>query len=114
MSDEHQIPITGFETPQPDWTRPQEDIETDAQKYARASQIAQDEINQDILACFSTPAGKRVFSWLWQGTITQPTFNANLGYEVGVGWGFAREGQNTLVRELQSRMEAARNILETI
>ena len=65
------------------------------------------ELDRDILATFSTAAGRRVFEWLWQATVMQPTFNGQLPMDRAVPWGFAREGQNSIVRDLRMRMERA-------
>ena len=64
-------------------------------------------LDLDIAATFATAQGQRVFKWLWQATVMQPTFDGSLPMDRAVPWGFAREGQNSIVRELRTRMERA-------
>lgn len=62
-------------------------------------------INELIHATFSTPSGKEVLSWLRENTIEAGTWLSSLPYEKAVAHGFAREGQNSLVRDIELRMK---------
>lgn len=101
-------------SPKPDalfdwlWEKPNADEEAGAEQRKEVADVA-DELNRDILSTFSTAAGKRVWEWLWQGTILQPTFMADYGYDLGTAYGFARDGQNRLIMDLHRRMTAARD-----
>ena len=60
----------------------------------------------DILMArtFSTEEGRQVLAWLRQMTIEVPSWVP--GQEAS--YGYAREGQNSLVREIERRMERAK------
>lgn len=60
-------------------------------------------LDQQILTCFSTRAGKKVMQHL-KDLAGQPGFDAGLGLFNGIANGFAREGQVALVQYLQKRM----------
>jgi hypothetical protein len=66
---------------------------------------AVDDIKQDIdiliTRTFSTEEGRQVLAWLRQVTIEVPAWVP--GQEAS--YGYAREGQNSLVREIERRME---------
>lgn len=56
---------------------------------------------------FDTPTGRKVLKYLRDMTIENATWQASLGMEKGVPHGFAREGQNALVRHIEERIEQA-------
>lgn len=66
------------------------------------------QLNADILATFSTAAGKRTFEWLWGGTVMQSTFHGSFDGAKAANYGFYRGGQNELMLELHRRMELAK------
>lgn len=57
-----------------------------------------------IARTFSTEEGRQVLAWLRQVTIETPAWVP--GQEAS--YGFAREGQNSIVREIERRMERGR------
>lgn len=63
------------------------------------------EINHKIYMIFTTKEGKEVLEWLKQNTTEAATWMSSLPYDKAVAHGFAREGQNALVRELENRIE---------
>ena len=68
----------------------------------------QEELNANILATFSSPAGQQVWSWLWKQTILQPVFAPRHDGASAAEYGFWRGGQNDVVMGLHTRMEQAR------
>jgi hypothetical protein len=65
----------------------------------------ENEIDLVITRVFSTEDGVRLLDWLRSITIEQPTWYP--GEEPSHG--FAREGQNSIVRELERRIKRARS-----
>jgi hypothetical protein len=63
------------------------------------------ELNKAFARCFGTPAGRKVLAYLHQVRLAA-CFNAELGWENGIAYGFAREGQNTLINEIDMRIDA--------
>lgn len=68
----------------------------------------QAELDKLYLACFKTPAGKAVLEHLISNTIHAATWMASLDYNKAIAHGFAREGQNALVRNIEQRIERAK------
>lgn len=69
-----------------------------------------DEIKQmdlNIAKTFSSAAGKKTLKWLRDQTIELPTWQISDGLS-GVMTGFAREGQNALIRLIEQRMRRAK------
>jgi hypothetical protein len=62
---------------------------------------AKQDIDILITRTFSTEEGRQVLAWLRQVTIEVPAWVP--GQEAS--YGYAREGQNSLVREIERRME---------
>lgn len=58
--------------------------------------------------CFKTKAGKAVLEHLVKNTIHSATWMASLPYDKAIAHGFAREGQNALVRNIEQRIERGR------
>jgi len=68
-------------------------------------------LNSAFLRCFSTPDGQIVLDFLKKNTIEagtwMPGLAASNGLEAATAHGFAREGQNALVRDVLGRIELA-------
>ena len=65
-----------------------------------------DEINKIILRLFSSRDGSRVLEYFKNKTLDQPSFHPG----EDPSYGYLREGQNSVWREVLHRMESARNI----
>jgi hypothetical protein len=65
-----------------------------------------DELDKMYLRAFSTEAGQKVLRQLRMQTIEQPTWYPG----EDASHGFAREGQNSLVREIERRIKRARKL----
>ena len=65
----------------------------------------ENEIDLLITRVFSTEDGVKLLEWLRSITIEQPTWYPG----EDPSHGFAREGQNSLVRELERRIKRARS-----
>lgn len=78
----------------------------DAQAPEAPQYSATDQANIDklISKMFDTYEGQQVMTWLSSAYLQQPTWAP--GYSTD--WGFFREGQNTLIRELQTRIKRAK------
>lgn len=63
------------------------------------------EINHHFERAFSTPSGKKVLEWLTLHTLDTPTWWPGKPTD----YGFFREGQNGLVRQIKSKIEKAKN-----
>ena len=61
-------------------------------------------IDRSIAVMFDTQQGKEVLDWLQAAFLHQPTWAP--GYDTD--FGFFREGQNTLIRELLARRNRAK------
>lgn len=68
----------------------------------------QSNIDDAYFECFRTKAGKIVLEHLTKNTIEAATWRAGLPYEQAIANGFAREGQNALVRNMIDRTERGR------
>tara|TARA_R100000808_G_scaffold10709_1_gene28295 strand:- start:1352 stop:1612 length:261 start_codon:yes stop_codon:yes gene_type:complete len=67
----------------------------------RVSGAASSELDKAFGQCFGTAAGKTVLEYLRKSTIEQPTWFPG----EDASHGYAREGQNSLVREIERRIE---------
>lgn len=65
----------------------------------------QDDTDLQFVRCFSTEAGQEVLEYLKSVTVDQPTWYPG----EDPSHGFAREGQNSIVREIIKRIERGRN-----
>jgi hypothetical protein len=74
------------------------------QKQAAPEEQPKAEIDILIARTFGTPEGKQVLTWLRQATIETPAWVP--GHDAS--YGFAREGQNSLVREIERRIGRAK------
>ena len=64
-----------------------------------------DELDRMFAKTFATQAGKRVLTYLRRTTIEQPTWYPG----EDASHGYAREGQNSIVREIERRIDRARS-----
>jgi len=69
-------------------------------------QISQDDVDIAYVRCFSTEAGQEVIDHLKAMTLDQPSWFPG----EDPSHGFAREGQNSVVREILRRIERGRNL----
>lgn len=90
----------GFKDLEPGLTPEQQEI-FDAQTKAHF------ELCKAFQATFSTETGKRVLKHLREMTIENAAWCASMGMENGVAHGFAREGQNSIVRYMEERIAEA-------
>lgn len=65
----------------------------------------QDELDLEFVRCFSTEAGANVLQYLRSVTLDQASWYPG----EDPSHGFAREGQNSIVREIERRIERGRN-----
>jgi len=63
------------------------------------------DIDLSFVRCFSTEAGQEVLEYLKGLTLNQPSWYPG----EDPSHGFAREGQNSIVREILKRIERGRN-----
>lgn len=68
------------------------------------TKIAQDELDLMFVRCFSTEAGTQVLEYLTSMTLDQPSWYPG----EDPSHGYAREGQNSIVREIMRRLERGR------
>jgi hypothetical protein len=73
---------------------------------AEKQQVDKDDIDRLYLRVFASDDGAKLLTHLRSLTIEQPTWYP--GEEASHG--YAREGQNSLVREIERRMKRARNL----
>lgn len=66
--------------------------------------ISQDDLDLAFVRCFSTEAGQEVLEYLRGVTVDQPSWYPG----EDPSHGFAREGQNSIVREIMKRVERGR------
>ena len=76
----------------------------DLQSEAQPTRDSEDPINKVFAKCFSSTDGQRVLAFLRSKTIEQPTFIPG----ADASYGFAREGQNAIVREIEARVRYGR------
>jgi len=74
--------------------------------HLHKSRIAQDDLNTAFVRCFSTEAGIEVLEHLKQVTLDQPSWYPG----EDPSHGFAREGQNSIVREILRRIDKGRQL----
>ena len=68
------------------------------------SETEQADLDKAIAQTFDTDAGKKVLAWLEGSYLNQPCWAP--GYSTD--FGYYREGQNTLIREMVMRIERAK------
>lgn len=69
-------------------------------------QVDKDDIDRLYLRVFGSDDGQKLLTHLRSLTIEQPTWYPG----EDASHGFAREGQNSLVREIERRMKRARSL----
>jgi len=74
--------------------------------HLQEKKISQDDIDIAYVRCFSTEAGQEVLDHLKAMTLDQPSWFPG----EDPSHGFAREGQNSVVREMLRRVERGRNL----
>jgi len=70
------------------------------------SHTDRDDLDMAFVRCFSTKEGQTVLEHLRKTTIEQPTWYPG----EDASHGFAREGQNSIVREIERRITRGRNL----
>jgi hypothetical protein len=83
------------------------DIKPDLEQV-EISRQKQYEENMDFYKAFSTPSGKKVLEWLTKHTLDSPTWWPSQSEK----FGYFREGQNSLVRQLKSKIQQAKDYQE--
>lgn len=73
-------------------------------EHLQQNKLAQDDINVLYVRCFSTEAGIEVLEHLKSVTLDQPSWFPG----EDPSHGFAREGQNSVVREILRRIDRGR------
>lgn len=73
-------------------------------EHLQQNKLAQDDINVLYVRCFSTEAGIEVLEHLKSVTLDQPAWYPG----EDPSHGFAREGQNSVVREILRRIDRGR------
>lgn len=87
------------------------DNEPDANQMKERARKAYEE-NHHFDKAFSTPSGRKVLEWLDKHTLGTPSWWPDADYNKAVANGFWREGQNSLVRQIKSKIEQARHYKE--
>ena len=64
-----------------------------------------DDLDTNFVRCFSTDAGQEVLAYLKAMTVDQPAWYPG----EDPSQGYAREGQNSIIREILKRVERGRN-----
>ncbi|MCH9730683.1 MAG: hypothetical protein K0U84_13590 [Actinomycetia bacterium] len=64
-----------------------------------------EQLRMSFIACFSSPAGKRVLEDLKNWALTQEGFDHNRGFHDGAAQGFYREGQRRVVAYIMKMSE---------
>jgi hypothetical protein len=75
-------------------------------QIADKQQVDKDDVDRLYLRVFGSDDGQKLLTHLRSMTIEQPTWYP--GEEASHG--YAREGQNSLVREIERRIKRARNL----
>jgi hypothetical protein len=83
-----------------------EGLQTVNPEIADKQQVERDDIDRLYLRVFGSDDGAKLFTHLRSLTIEQPTWYPG----EDPSHGYAREGQNSLVREIERRIKRARNL----
>lgn len=75
-------------------------------EHLKETQSTQNDLDILYVRCFSSEAGIEVLNHLKAVTLDQPTWYPG----EDPSHGFAREGQNSVVREILRRIERGRNV----
>jgi hypothetical protein len=84
-------------------------LEAEDKATNEKAQDLQEELNRQYAICFSTPTGKKVFEHLKRCTLDQPTWQPSGGVLDGASTeqhAFVREGQNSITRNIQDRINS--------
>lgn len=81
--------------------------EPNKEQLEAAKQKAYEE-DVDFLKCFSTASGRKVLEWMTKFTLDSPTWWPGRPAE----FGYWREGQNNLVRQIKSKINNAKDYQE--
>lgn len=99
---EQPIPVGGFN---PYTDEPEDEGEGEA--ALREALEAREKIEDIALSIFGRGQGKIFMAYLRSRTEQAPGFQAEMGLLNGIAWGFAREGQNSMVRHIEDLMNRA-------
>lgn len=80
--------------------------ELEAEEYTGEPHDKNDDINRLILRVFATEEGQRLLSWWRDNLLEQPVAVPGSSPD----FAFYREGQNSVVRDLEARIKRARNL----
>lgn len=86
-------------------------LDAEQQESSNEEQARQQSINANFGKCFNSPSGKKVLEYLSRMTVEQPTWVPSAGAldgESTIHHGFVREGQNSIVREITSRVNQSK------
>ena len=75
-------------------------------EIARKQQVDKDDVDRLYLRVFGSDDGQKLLTHLRSLTIEQPTWYPG----EDASHGYAREGQNSLVREIERRIKRARDL----
>lgn len=73
-------------------------------EISKKAQVDKDDVDRLYLRVFGSDDGQKLLTHLRSMTIEQPTWYPG----EDASYGYAREGQNSLVREIERRMQRAR------
>ena len=83
-----------------------DDLQTVDPDIAKKQQVDKDDIDRLYLRVFASDDGAKLLTHLRSLTIEQPSWYPG----EDASHGYAREGQNSLVREIERRIKRARNL----
>lgn len=97
-----------------DWFEKQqrEDAEAEIAAKRKAGLIIDDDLNLHCHNLTRSRSGRFVMEYLIRTFLTQPTVDPHLGYDKCVALAFFRDGQNSLIREIQQRADTHRKSLQ--
>ena len=81
-----------------------EGVNAYAPPVSNYSETDQANLDKAIAKTFASPSGKIVMKWLQETYLSQPTWAPGFTTD----YGFFREGQNTLIREITMRIMRAK------
>lgn len=86
-------------------------LDAEQQQSSTEEQARQQSINAIFGKCFGTPSGKKVLEYLSKMTVEQPTWIPSAGAIDGASaeqYAFVREGQNSIMREITTRVNQSK------
>lgn len=96
---ERPLPAGGFS--------PFEDLPEQTDAEAEVVHEEEQKIEDVMLAVFNSPPGRTVLAYLRARTEKVPGFWAEMGLWNGIAYGFAREGQNSIIRHIDELIAKA-------